>query len=99
MNIQDEKQNNIVWLETKFNDVKKDTQPDGTEFEYEDERLIYHRHYIPNWLDAPLWLQDNSDRLRLFDPDDIWHWYNWGRSIRDISKGYDPTYGLVTLIE
>lgn len=97
MNIQDEKENNIVWLETKINDVKKDIQQDGTEFTYEEERVVWYRQYIPDWLDSPFWLQDKSPNLRLKDPDKLYI-YDWGRKTRDISKGYDPTYGQVTQV-
>ena len=110
MNIQDEKENNIVWLETKINDVKKDTQQDGTEFTYEEERVVWYRQYIPDWLDTALWLKDTSngiyhDRgkddiipcLRMKDPEKV-YFCDWGRKIRDISKGYDPTYGAVTQV-
>lgn len=110
MNIQDEKENNIVWLETKINDVKKDTQQDGTEFTYEEERVVWYRQYIPDWLDTALWLKDSSDGiyhgrkqgevipcLRMKDPEKV-YFCDWGRKPRDISKGYDPTYGTVTQI-
>lgn len=97
MNVQDEKENNIVWLETKINDVKKDIQQDGTEIIYEEERVVWYRQYIPDWLDSPFWIQDNSPNLRLKDPDKLYI-YDWGRKLRDISKGYDPTYGAVTQI-
>ena len=110
MNVGDEQENNIVWLETKINDVKKDTQPDGTEYTYEEERVVWYRQYIPDWLDSPFWLQDKatgyySERgkgligtgIRLRNPDKIYI-YDWGRPIRDISKGYDPTYGAITYL-
>jgi hypothetical protein len=111
MNIQDEKDNSIVWLETKINDVKKDTQPDGTEYTYEEERIVWYRQYIPDWLDSPFWLQDRATGyylergkgligtgIRLYNPDKIYI-YDWGRPLRDITKGYDPTYGLVTHVD
>lgn len=111
MNIEDEKDNNIVWLETKINDVKKDIQQDGTEFTYEEERVVWYRQYIPDWLDSPFWLQDTatgyySERgkgligtgIRLIPPDKTYI-YDWGRKLRDLSKGYDPTYGAITHIK
>lgn len=110
MNIQDEKDNSIVWLETKINDVKKDTQQDGTEFTYQEERVVWYRQYIPDWLDSPFWLQDTAtgyyhDRkkgligtgIRLIPPDKLYI-YDWGRKSRDPTKGYDPTYGAITHI-
>lgn len=110
MNIQDEKENNIVWLETKINDVKKDIQPDGTEFTYEEERVVWYRQYIPDWLDSPFWLKDATDGfyhdrkkggivpcLRTKNPDKL-YFCDWGRKTRDITKGYDPTYGQITKI-
>ena len=111
MNIQDEKDNNIVWLETKINDVKKDTQQDGTEFTYEEERVVWYRQYIPDWLDSPFWLQDTATGyykerkkgtligtgIRLIQPDKVYI-YEWGRKPRDPTNGYDPTYGKVTYI-
>jgi hypothetical protein len=98
MNIEEEKDNSIVWLETKINDVKKDTQPDGTEYTYEEERVVWYRQYIPDWLDSPFWIQDNSPRLRLYDPDKLYI-YEWGRKIRDERKGYDPTGGMITKVK
>jgi hypothetical protein len=97
MNIQDEPDNNIVWLETKINDVKKAEQQDGTEYFYEEERVVWYRQYIPDWLDSPFWLQDRSNKLRLYDPDKLYI-YDWGRPLRDMNKGFDPTYGYVTHI-
>ena len=110
MNIEEEKRNDIVWLETKINDVKKDTQQDGTEFTYTEERVVWYRQYIPDWLDSSFWLQDKATGyyqerkqgligtgIRLHDPDKTYI-YDWGRPLRDISKGYDPTYGAITKI-
>lgn len=97
MNMEGEEENSIVWLETKIKDVKKDVQQDGTPFTYEEDRIVWYRQYIPDWLDSPFWLQDASPALRLYDPDPIYI-YDWGRKIRDIGKGFDPTYGLVTHI-
>ena len=97
MNIQDEKDNTVVWLETKFNDVKVMQQPDGTQEEYEEERVIWYRQYIPDWLDSDFWIQDNAPRLRLVDPSPVYI-YEWGRKLRDTTKGYDPTYGRITHI-
>jgi hypothetical protein len=110
MNMEGEQENNIVWLETKINGVKKDTQPDGTEYTYEEERIVWYRQYIPDWLDSPFWLQDRATGyykertqgligtgIRLHNPDKIYI-YDWGRPTRDISKGYDPTYGAITYL-
>jgi hypothetical protein len=98
MNIKEEKQNKIVWLETKIKDVKKDTHEDGSEYTYDEERVVWYRQYIPDWLDSPFWLQDNANKIRLKDPAAIYI-YDWGRPIRDITQGYDPTYGVVTHID
>ncbi len=125
MNIQDEKQNDIVWLETKIKDVKRDVQQDGTPFEYDEERVVWYRQYVPEWLDSPFWSERvhyhyecdplvlasyewlGDDESLIFDwchleigkdPDETYI-YDWGRSIRDPGKGYDPTYGLVTHVD
>ena len=91
--------NTVVWLETKIQDVKTIEQPDGTTTQYDEERVVWYRQYIPDWLDSPFWLQDaNWHALRLYEPDPVYI-YDWGRPIRDISKGYDPTYGLVTHVD
>lgn len=97
MNIEGDEPNNIVWLETKIKDVKKCEEEDGTEYEYQEERVIWYRQYIPDWLDSPFWIQDRANKLRLYDPDKLYI-YTWGRPLRDESKGYDPTYGYVTHI-
>lgn len=99
MNIEEEKQDKIVWLETKINDVKKDTHADGTEYTYQEDRVVWYRQYIPDWLDSPFWLQDENNKnqwsLRHNDPDAIYI-YDWGRPLRDLTQGYDPTYGSIT---
>lgn len=98
MNIKEEKQDKIVWLQTKIKDVKKDTHEDGSEYTYDEERVVWYRQYIPDWLDSPFWLQDNANKIRIKDPDAIYI-YDWGRPIRDITQGYDPTYGVITHID
>ena len=97
MNIsEDESNKDIVWLETKINDVRIIEQQDGYKEIYGEDRVIWYRQYIPDWLDSSFWLQDrDNNRLRLYDPDKL-YFCDWGRPVRDITKGYDPTFGQVT---
>ena len=94
MNIKEEKQDKIVWLETKIKDVKKDTHEDGSEYTYDEERVVWYRQYIPDWLDSPFWLQHETNSkqwsLRIKDPDPIYI-FEWGRPLRNLDEGYDPT--------
>lgn len=95
---ENDKDSYVVWLETTINDVKTIEQPDGTKETYEEERIVWDRKYIPDWLDSAFWIQDHSPQLRLYNPDPLFT-YEWGRKTIDKNKGYDPTFGIVTHIE
>lgn len=72
MNIEGEKPNQIVWLETKMQ--YPETTPDGEEIE--TEKVIYYRQYIPDWLDSDFWLFDG--KLAIVDPP-AKYIHDWGR--------------------
>jgi len=72
MNIEDEKPNQIVWLETKMQ--YPETTPDGEEIE--TEKVIYYRQYIPDWIDSDFWLFDG--KLAIVDPP-AKYIHDWGR--------------------
>lgn len=97
MKCEDDKDSTVVWLETKLNDVKTIEQPDGTTETYNEDRVIWYRQYIPDWLDSPFWIQDRSPNLRLYDPDPLYI-YDWGRRYKDEQRGYDPTDGKVNVV-
>lgn len=82
MNIKDDKPCQTVWLETKIQEPQ--TTPEGEE--YEEERVVWDRQYIPDWLDEPLWYgngrqipsdlnyeENQKQGIRLYD---------WGRGHR-----------------
>lgn len=92
MNINDEKDNGIVWLETKMQTTE--STPEGELIEI--EKVIWYRQYIPDWLDSPFWIQDHSPKLRLYQPEPLYI-YDWGRPT--VRTGHDPTAGQVTKVE
>jgi hypothetical protein len=51
MNIKDDKPCQTVWLETKIQELA--ITPKGEQ--YESERNVWERQYIPDWIDEPLW--------------------------------------------
>ena len=68
MKIEPIKHEHTVWLETKLDD--------GI-----DNKIVYYRQYIPEWLDSCLWL--NSDgHIRIIEPDPTYI-YDWGRRASD----------------
>jgi hypothetical protein len=103
MNIKEEKQNKIIWLETTIKDVKKDHHEDGSEYTYDEERVVWNRHYIPGWFDSLIWQERcwyHNNEYLVFARDDPekTYWCDWGRPLRDLSQPYDPTYGVITHI-
>ncbi len=77
MKIEDEKPSQVVWLETKIDDVQKD---DDGEY-YEEQRVIWYRQYIPDWLDSAMWLNEQGN-VRHVDPDKLYI-FAWGRRWRE----------------
>lgn len=73
MNLSDDKADQIVWLETKIQEPQ--TTPEGKE--YESERVVWYRQYIPDWLDSDFWIQTHSKDLRIVDPS--LYIFDWGR--------------------
>ena len=58
----EQKCKNVVWLETKI-----ETADSG-------DKIVYHREYIPGWIDSSLWSEgiEPNDSIKLYDC--------WGRS-------------------
>ena len=83
MNIKDEKDSPIVWLETKME--THEITPEGEEVNI--EKVIWARLYIPDWIDSSMWL-DIRGNVRLTDPPPQ-YLYDWGRSL-DASGGHYP---------
>lgn len=89
MNIIPDKPSQIVWLETKISEPKK--TPGGGTYtnvwgkevilpggeEYEEERVIWYRQYIPDWLDSDFWLTPEGDIVPEDPPPQ--YVYDWGR--------------------
>jgi hypothetical protein len=60
---------NVVWLETKI-----ETADNG-------DKIVYHREYIPGWIDSPLWSEDSPLWSEGIKPNNIIRIYDcWGRS-------------------
>jgi len=88
MNIKDDKPCQIVWLETKIQEPAKTpgggirVDVFGNEIilpggeEYEEERVVWYRQYIPDWVDSDFWLLKND--LRIIDPEKL-YFCRWGR--------------------
>jgi hypothetical protein len=72
MNIPVEKQNQIVWLETKMQ--APETTPEGEEIEI--EKVIWYRQYIPDWIDSDMWIWQG--KLRETEPPPLYI-HDWGR--------------------
>jgi len=72
MNIFDDKPDQTVWLETKVQEPA--VTPEG--IEYESERVVWYRQYIPDWLDSDFWLYQGQ--IRQGDPP-AQYIYDWGR--------------------
>jgi hypothetical protein len=71
MNCSQEKQLQVVWLETKMQ------YPESVNGEVlELEKVIWYRQYIPDWIDSDLWIWDG--KVRQDDPPPIYI-YTWGR--------------------
>jgi hypothetical protein len=51
MNIKEEKNSDIVWLETRMQ--TQELTPEGEEVQI--DKQIWDRNYIPDWIDEPLW--------------------------------------------
>jgi hypothetical protein len=75
MNIEDEKDNQIVWLETRMQTME--LTPEGEEIEI--DKVIWYRQYIPDWIDSPMWL-DLKGEVRITEPPPQWL-YDWGRKV------------------
>jgi hypothetical protein len=72
MNILDDKQNQTVWLETKIQEPKMTEEGE----EFEDERVVWYRQYIPDWIDSDIWLLNGI--VRQEDPPPMYI-FDWGR--------------------
>jgi hypothetical protein len=79
MNIKDEKDNHIVWLETRMQTIE--ITPEGEEVEI--DKVIWYRQYIPDWIDSDFWLDKNGE-LRVTEPPPQYI-YDWGRRTKDRS--------------
>lgn len=77
MNIGSEKQSHVVWLETKIEDVLKDSEGEY----YEEEWVVWYRQYIPDWLDSPMWVNEIGT-ARNIEPEKLYI-YDWGRRYKD----------------
>lgn len=75
MNIHKEEKRNIVWLETKIQEPA--STPEGEE--YEDERVIWYRQYIPDFIDSDMWLNRDGS-IRVVEPEKLFL-YDWGRRL------------------
>jgi hypothetical protein len=80
MNIEEEKNNDIVWLETRMQ--TQELTPEGEEIEI--DKVIWYRQYIPDWIDSPMWL-DLKGQIRITDPPEQWL-YDWGRKASERNK-------------
>jgi len=85
MNIREEKNSDVVWLETRLQTVE--ITPENEEVEI--DRVIWHRQYIPDWIDAGLWI--HAGKLKTGDPEPL-YWHKWGReTIEDRYHDLPPT--------
>ena len=104
MKLPEDKDPDIVWLETRYQDLEK--TPEG-EF-IETERITWYRQYIPDWIDSPLWAEyieyswvvgNVYERWEHYgQPDDTVKIYDWGRRYAGGaggSHGCDPTHGVI----
>lgn len=80
MNIKDEKDSDIVWLETRMQTME--LTPEGEEIEI--DKVIWYRQYIPDWIDSQLWLDING-KIRITDPPPV-YFCNWGRVLKERSS-------------
>lgn len=80
MNIKDEKDSDIVWLETRMQTME--LTPEGEEVEI--DKVIWYRQYIPDWIDSQLWLDING-KVRITDPPPL-YLCNWGRVLKERSS-------------
>lgn len=95
MNIQDEPDNHIVWLETRMQTTE--ITPEGEELEI--DKLIWDRQYLPDWIDEPLWYGngrqipydiDWTEQQRINRRKRGVRYYKWGRLTKDTYHGeYD----------
>ncbi len=79
MNIKDEKDSDVVWLETRMQTME--LTPDGEEVEI--DKVIWYRQYIPDWIDSSFWLDING-KVRITDPPPM-YFCNWGRVLKERS--------------
>ena len=80
MNIKDEKDSDIVWLETRMQTME--LTPEGEEIEI--DKVIWYRQYIPDWIDISFWLDING-KVRVTDPPPV-YFCNWGRVLKERSS-------------
>jgi hypothetical protein len=83
MNIEDEKDSQIVWLETRMQ--TNELTPEGEEVVI--DKVIWYRQYIPDWIDSPMWLDLKGD-VRITDPPEQ-YLYDWGRKIQERGSQQD----------
>jgi hypothetical protein len=81
MNIKEEKDSDIVWLETRMQ--TQELTPEGEEVQI--DKVIWYRQYIPDWIDSSMWL-DARGKIRITDPPEQWL-YDWGRKLVEHNQG------------
>jgi hypothetical protein len=82
MNIEDDKPNQIVWLETRMQTIE--LTPENEEVEI--DKVIWYRLYIPDWIDSPMWLGEHGEILGTDPP--AQYIYDWGRKAK--GEIYNP---------
>ena len=100
MNIEPDKPSQIVWLETKMTspeEVREDIV-DTSVFPptkktvitiIENERIIWYRQYIPDWIDSDFWLTPEGNILTTDPPPQ--YIYDWGRPCSHHAQEYKTT--------
>ena len=76
MNVEDKEDNQTVWLETRIEGPGKDK--DTGEI-FTEDRVIWYRQYIPDWLDSQFWLRPDGG-VRWEDPPETYI-FDWGRRL------------------
>jgi len=82
MNIEDDKPNPVVWLETRMQTIE--LTPENEEVEI--DKVIWYRLYIPDWIDSPMWLGERGEILGTDPP--AMYLYDWGRKAK--GEIYNP---------
>ena len=88
MNIKDDHDTGIVWLETRMQTIE--LTPENEEVQI--DKVIWYRQYIPDWIDSDFWL-DTKGAVRITDPPPI-YFCDWGRKSKSNIIVQGPTPAL-----